>query len=189
MERKALGGQFSWRFWLAIAGACVATSLICLAGFQKSRLLDSLTIPPSQLANAMINYPAWAATHFPGCPRIPLFRLGWLYVDSSDALFLVGVVLLWFWIGHRLEILFRQEPHTGGSRPDSERFVINFLGIFAWSLVIFDLFGRLQAFRGSRYLSLPLEVAGLLWSAFLLAYCAHTLWKLRRSVGALLKLS
>ncbi len=153
MQRNALAGHFSWRFWLAAAGACVAAGLICLADFQKSRLWDSLTIPPSQIANAMINYPAWAATHFPGCPRIPLFRRGWLYIDSSDALFLVGVVLLWCWVGHRLGILFRQQSHSSGSRPESERFVINLLGIFAWSLAIFDLSNRLGALRGSQSLS------------------------------------
>jgi hypothetical protein len=50
MERNTLGDHFSWRFWLATAGACVAAGLICLDDFQQSRLLDPLTISSSRPA-------------------------------------------------------------------------------------------------------------------------------------------
>lgn len=186
MQKNILLGHISRRFWLVTASLCLAASLLCLADFEESRSLDRLRLPDSQLVNAMLNYPAWIATHFPGCPQLSLLHVGWLHVDSGDVLFLLGVVLLWSWVGLRLADLFRQGPEARTSRPESERFIVNVFGLCAWLLAGFDASEKLHRAWRTPSLSLPLAVVGLLWSTLLVAYCSGTLWKLRRSVRVLL---
>lgn len=186
MPKNTLLGQTSWRFWLVTASTCLAAGLVCVADFQESRFLDPLRVPDSQLVNAMLNYPAWIATHFPGCPRMSLLRLGWLHIDSDDVLFLVGVVLLWSWVGRRLAGFCRQEPEASSSVSEPARLVVNFLGLCAWLLAAFDTSENLRRAWRTPSLSLPLEVVGLLWTALLVAYCSRTLWMLRRSGRVLL---
>lgn len=186
MQKNRLLGHISWRFWLVTASTCLAAGLVCLADFQESRFLDPLKVPYSELVNAMLNYPAWITTHLPGWPRMWLWRIGWLHIDSDDVLFLVGVVLLWSWVGRRLAVLFRQEPEASSSISEPARLVVNFLGLCGWLLAAFDASENLHRAWQTPSLSLSLEVVGLLWTALLVAYCSRTLWRLRRSVRVLL---
>jgi hypothetical protein len=169
--------SFRWRIVLSTVNLAAAIMLSTLGAreYQEFRGLhpfasyegNFLYIPPAQLVSDCVNAPAFVASNLVGNTRM------WKALSGgrgASALFYVGLVLLWCWIGWRIDIRSRRNNVKAKAAPF---WVVGGLlsVLLAYAGIQIFLIYRSDGMPGGRAVAVSMFV----WGAALLCYCGEML--------------